>query len=160
MVIRWGRHGRFMACSGYPECKNTQPLEGEKPAEETQPTGETCPTCESPMVVKSGRFGRFMACSRYPECKTTKPIPTGVKCPEDGGDIIERRTRKGKSFWSCGNYPKCKFAMWQKPLPGTCPTCGAGFLVITKDKAGTRYKSCHNEECSFKEELKEESEVS
>jgi DNA topoisomerase-1 len=158
MVIRWGRHGRFMACSGYPECKNTQPLEGEKPAEEPQPTGEACPTCEAPMVIKSGRFGRFMACSRYPECKTTKPIPTGVKCPEDGGDITERRTRKGKPFWSCSNYPKCKFAMWQKPLPGECPRCGAGFLVITKDKAGTRYKSCHNKECSFKEELKEESE--
>ncbi len=159
MVIRWGKHGRFMACSGYPECKNTRPVEGEKPAVPDQPTGESCPKCGEPMLIKAGRFGKFMACSGYPECKMTKPIPTGVKCPEDGGDIIERRTRKGKPFWSCANYPKCKFAMWQRPVPGKCPGCGADFIVITKDRSGKLYKSCHKKECGYKEEMKESPEA-
>ncbi|MEJ2324034.1 MAG: topoisomerase DNA-binding C4 zinc finger domain-containing protein [Nitrospirota bacterium] len=158
MVIRWGRHGRFLACSAYPECKNTRPLEGEKPAEEEKPSDEKCPKCGSPMLYKSGRYGRFLACSRYPECKTTKPIPTGVKCPEDGGDLIERRTKKGKAFWSCSNYPKCKFATWHRPLAEKCPKCGAGFLLVKKERSGATVKFCHDKACGFKEELSEQSE--
>ena len=155
MVIRWGRHGRFMACTGFPECKNAKPLEGEtqQPAAAVE-TDEKCPKCGSPMVLKSGRFGKFLACSKYPECKTTKPLSTGVKCPEDGGDIVERRTRKGKSFWSCSNYPKCKFASWQKPFPKKCPQCGAAFMVEKWDKAGNASLNCLNKECNHREELK------
>jgi DNA topoisomerase-1 len=153
MVIRWGRHGRFMACSGYPECKNTKPLEGERPAAEPVPTEHVCPTCGAQMVQKSGRFGRFLACSKYPECKTTRPIPTGVMCPEDGGDMVERRSRGGRSFWSCSNYPKCKFALWQRPLPEPCPSCKAPFLIIKKDKSGAVVKACREKGCSFQEEL-------
>jgi DNA topoisomerase-1 len=155
MVIRWGRHGRFMACSAYPECKNTRPVGGEKAESREEPTSEVCPTCGSPMVLKTGRFGKFIACTRYPECKTTKPLPTGVKCPEDGGDIIARRTRKGKPFWSCSNYPKCTFATWHRPLPQRCPECGTTFLVATRDKSGRVFKSCHRKECRYKEEVKE-----
>lgn len=163
MVIRWGRHGRFMACSGYPKCKNTRPLENEgaaeggmKPAEPVV-TNEMCPKCGSPMVIKTGKFGKFLACSKYPECKTTKPIPTGVKCPEDGGDIIERRTRGGRSFWSCSNYPNCKFAMWQRPIPEKCPNCGAGFLVIKKERGGAVFKACITKDCGYKAEISTDS---
>ena len=99
-----------------------------------QLTDEKCEKCESPMVLKAGRFGRFLACSKYPECKTTKPISTGIKCPDDGGDIVERRTKKGKLFFSCGNYPKCKFATWYKPVKKACPDCGAEFLVEKRTK--------------------------
>jgi len=108
------------------------------------------------MALKSGRFGKFLACSRYPECKTTKPLATGVKCPEDGGDIVERRTKKGRSFWSCGNYPKCKFATWNKPVPRTCPNCGAVFLFEKRDRAGQTLLFCHRKECGYKETVSPE----
>jgi DNA topoisomerase-1 len=153
MVIRWGRHGRFLACSGYPGCRNTKPLEGEKQAAPEEATDETCPKCGANMVIKSGRFGQFLACSRYPECKNTKPIPTGVKCPDDGGDIVQKRTRAGKPFWSCSNYPDCKFAIWQRPINEKCPKCGADFLIIRKERSGEAVKACLNKECGFKEAL-------
>jgi len=161
MVIRWGRHGRFMACSGFPECKNTKPLEGEKgPASETVETDEKCPKCGSAMVMKSGRFGKFYACSRYPECKTTKPVATGIKCPQDGGDIVERRSKKGKPFWSCSNYPKCKFATWYKPVRQSCPKCGAGLLGEKRNKSGEISLLCLNKECDYKSEpIREETAV-
>lgn len=157
LIIKWGKHGRFIACTGYPECKNTRPLEQEGTGgqgAEAQETAEKCEKCGSPMVLKSGRFGRFLACSRYPECKTTKAISTGIKCPDDGGDIVERRTKKGKVFFSCGNYPKCKFATWYKPVNRKCPQCGAAFLVEKKTKQG-EYIACLNKECRYKEELPE-----
>ncbi len=156
MVIRWGRHGRFMACTGFPECKNAKPLDGEKQPAEVIETDEKCLKCGSPMVLKSGRFGKFLACSKYPECKTTKPLATGVKCPEDGGDIVERRTKRGKSFWSCSNYPKCKFATWHKPVLRDCPKCGSAFLLEKWDRAGNVSLSCQNKECNYKEEVKRE----
>ncbi len=157
MVIKWGRHGRFIACTGYPECKNTRPLDQEGAGSNgqsasAQETDEKCEKCGSPMVLKSGRFGRFLACSKYPDCKTTKALSTGIKCPDDGGDIVERRTKKGKVFFSCGNYPKCKFATWYKPVNKKCPECDAAFLVEKKTKQG-EYIACLNKECKFKEEL-------
>lgn len=158
MVIRWGRHGRFMACSGFPDCKNARPLEGDKPVAEAMETDEKCPKCGSPMVIKSGRFGKFIACSKYPECKTTKPIATGVKCPVDGGDIVERRSRKGKVFWSCGNYPKCTFATWYRPVAEKCPQCGAAFLGEKRNKAGEVLFVCLNKECGYKSEAQKEEE--
>lgn len=156
MVSRWGRHGRFIACSGYPNCKNTKPLHSEKQAVKEQTTEEVCEKCGATMLLKTGRFGQFLACSNYPKCKNAKPIPTGVKCPEDGGDIIERRTKRGKAFWSCSNYPGCSFALWHRPFPEKCPECGAQFLVIRKDKAGNLVRACHRKECGYKEEVKEE----
>ena len=125
MLIRWGRRGRFLACSGFPECKGTLPLEGEE-QEAPQQTDEQCPECSSPMVIKSGRFGRFLACSRYPECKGRKPftVTTGVRCPRDAGELLERRSRRGRIFYGCSNYPKCDFTTWTRPLPQPCPNCG------------------------------------
>jgi len=158
MVIRWGRHGRFMACSGYPKCRNTRPLDngeggGDKPAPAI--TEEKCEKCGAPMVLKTSRFGRFLACSRYPECKNTRSVSTGVKCPEDGGDIVERATKRGKIFYSCSNYPNCKFATWYKPVPRHCPQCNMEFLVEKRTKS-SHSLSCINKECGYKEDIKEE----
>jgi DNA topoisomerase-1 len=154
MVIKWGRHGRFLACSGYPQCKNTRPLEGEKPQTiEDTLTGDICEKCGAQMVMKTGRFGKFVACSKYPECKTTKPLSTGVKCPVDAGDIVERKSKRGKPFWSCSNYPNCTFALWYKPVPVECPKCKAPFLVEKRNKTGDIFHVCVNKECGHKEEV-------
>ncbi|MBV9278409.1 MAG: type I DNA topoisomerase [Candidatus Eremiobacteraeota bacterium] len=106
-----------------------------KPEFRDEPTDEVCPNCGRPMVIKSGRFGRFISCTGYPECKTTRPliVDTGVRCPVDGGIIAERRSRKGRVFYGCVNYPKCDFVLWDRPLPQSCP-CGA--LVVEKTKRG------------------------
>jgi DNA topoisomerase-1 len=156
MVIRWGRHGRFLACSGFPKCKNTKPLESQEPGVNnqqpiSQQTDEVCEKCGSPMVIKSGRYGKFLACSRYPECKNTKPLSIGIKCPKDGGDIAERRSKRGKPFWSCSNYPECKFATWYKPVSKKCPECNADFLLEKRDKEGQTILFCHKKECGYKE---------
>jgi DNA topoisomerase I len=100
-----------------------------------QPTGEKCELCGHDMVVKWGRFGKFIACSNYPECRNTKPYleKTGVTCPECGGDIVERRTRRGRIFYGCSNYPECNFTSWKKPIPQPCPNCG-GLLVMSNQK--------------------------
>jgi DNA topoisomerase-1 len=155
MVIKWGRHGRFLACSGYPGCKNTRPLEGEAAPQEPVITDEVCDKCGAGMVIKTGRFGKFLACSNYPGCKTTRPLATGVKCPLDGGDIVERKTKKGKSFWSCSRYPDCKFALWSRPLPRTCPNCGASFLVEKREKTGDVSLVCMTKDCGYTAEEKE-----
>jgi DNA topoisomerase-1 len=93
------------------------------------------------MVVKTGRFGRFLACSRYPECKTTKPFSVGVVCPEPGcgGQVVEKKSRKGKMFYGCSNYPKCTFATWNKPVATPCPSCGNPYLEekFTKTSGAT-----------------------
>ncbi len=159
MVIKWGRHGRFIACTGFPECKNTMPLENQHPEQRTQnsymeQTDEKCEKCGSPMILKSGRFGRFLACSKYPKCKKTKPLGIGIQCPEDGGEIVEKRTKKGKLFFSCGNYPKCKFATWYRPLNKSCPECGASVLVEKRTKKGN-FIACLKKECKYKEEIQE-----
>jgi DNA topoisomerase-1 len=165
MVIRWGRHGRFMACSGFPKCRNTKPLENQEPAVNNkqatvtvQETNEICEQCGAPMLIKSGRYGKFLACSKYPACKNTKPLSTGIKCPKDGGEIVERRSKKGKLFWSCSNYPNCKFATWYKPVPRKCPQCNASVLFEKQNKAGTVTIFCQNRECGYKEIQKAHSE--
>ena len=163
MVIRWGRHGRFLACSGFPKCKNTKPLltkDAEQKEQSTekiiQVTEEKCDKCGSSMVIKTGRYGKFLACSRYPECKSTKALSTGLKCPQDGGNIVERGSKRGKPFWSCSNYPACRFVLWYKPIHVKCPQCGAGFLIEKRDKTGKLIHYCHDKKCGYKEEIKEE----
>ncbi|MCL0051601.1 type I DNA topoisomerase [Thermodesulfovibrionales bacterium] len=158
MVIKLGRHGRFLACSGYPGCKNTKPLEDTRGAQKTEQivAGEICERCGSSMVIKSGRFGKFLACSEYPECKNTRPLSTGVKCPLDGGDIVERRSKRGRSFWSCNNYPECKVIQWYKPVPRECPVCKASFLVEKGSREGDVSYACSNKDCDYKVKKKEE----
>ncbi|HUJ18139.1 MAG TPA: type I DNA topoisomerase [Nitrospirota bacterium] len=156
MVIKWGRNGQFLACSGYPDCKNTKPFirkeNGEVEAAPEETTDELCPKCGSPMVVKRGRFGKFLACSRYPDCSHTQGMSTGVACPEDGGKIVERRSRFGKMFYSCANYPACKYAIWYKPVLRACPQCAAPFLVEKYSKKTGPFIACLNKECGYKEE--------
>jgi DNA topoisomerase-1 len=117
LVIRQGRYGDFMACSGYPKCKFTKNL----PEEEAKALAgqEKCEKCGKPMTLKHSRYGDFLACTGYPKCKNIRPIlkQIGAKCPECGGELVERRTKRRKVFYGCSNYPKCKFATWQKPKP-------------------------------------------
>ncbi|MBD3360133.1 MAG: type I DNA topoisomerase [Candidatus Buchananbacteria bacterium] len=118
MVIKMGRFGKFLACSNYPECKNTQPLFVTKEEQEAQETKEKCPECDKPLVVKIGRFGKFLACSGYPECKFTKQIQktTGQTCPKcKKGEIVVKKSKRGKIFWACNRYPDCDYASWEKP---------------------------------------------
>lgn len=154
MVIKWGRHGEFLACSKYPECKTTREFkrteDGEIEIEKQKTTDEKCEKCGSPMVVKRGRFGEFLACSRYPECKTTKSISIGVNCPECGGGLVARRSGKGKTFYGCSKYPKCKFAMWSKPLLGPCPKCGYSILMEKYVKRTNEVLiACPKKECGY-----------
>jgi DNA topoisomerase-1 len=157
MVIKWGRNGHFLACSGYPECRNTK--EYTRAADgtitvvaTTRETDEKCPTCGSPMIIRRGRFGEFMACSRYPECKTTAPITIGVMCPKEGcgGYLTEKRSRRGKVFFGCANYSKtkCDFVSWDRPVPRPCPQCSAPFVVEKVSKAGIRLR-CLKEGCGW-----------
>jgi len=146
MVVKWGRNGRFLACPGYPQCKNTKPLAEEQAQ---PPTDAICDLCNSPMVVKSGRYGRFLACSSYPECKNVKPLPLGVSCPDCGtGDLVEKQSRKGKVFYGCNRYPTCKFASWDKPVAKACPHCEAPILFERGSRSNPPAlycRSCHTQ---------------
>ncbi len=152
LLKRRGRFGEFITCSAYPECKYKKNLPGsERP--EDQPTDEICPTCGKPMVIKHGRFGKFIACSGYPECKTTKPITLGIACPEAGcpGQLVERRSKRGRTFYGCSAYPNCKFVAWQRPVAEPCPKCGAPF-VTERAVRGRVLRRCVREGCDFERE--------
>jgi len=129
MVIKWGRNGKFYACTGFPECKTTKPLEPVEPAPDIK---EACPECGEPLAVKRGRFGQFIACTGYPKCKYTRSIGSGVACPRDAcdGEVVERRSKKGKVFFGCSRYPKCDFVSWNRIVPEACPQCGHGYLEV------------------------------
>jgi DNA topoisomerase I len=154
MVIKWGKMGRFLACTGYPECKSTKDykeIDGKIVPIEEETTDEICEKCAKPMVIKRGRFGRFMACSGYPECKTSKPLSIGVSCPEcKVGYLTERRSRRGKIFFGCNKYPDCKFAAWDRPLPEKCPSCDSPYLLQKYSKREGPYIACPNKECEYK----------
>lgn len=142
LVPRGGFFGPFLACENHPkECKYTRPLRGDrKPA---QPTDEICHECGAPMVIRQGRSGEFLGCSKFPKCRGTRSMPTGVKCPKDGGDIAVRRSKKrGKAFYGCSNYPKCDFVVWDKPVVETCPECGYVGAEAKFTKARGDYRRC------------------
>jgi DNA topoisomerase-1 len=140
MIIKWGRHGKFLSCEKYPECKNAKPLAEDGSVREEVKLDEKCPTCGADLIIKRGPYGDFIACSRYPDCKYTRQIviKTGVKCPDCGdGDVIERTFKRYRKFYGCSNYPKCKFMVWDKPIAEKCPQCGADFLLEKWKKTGT-----------------------
>ncbi|MFC1687048.1 type I DNA topoisomerase [Patescibacteria group bacterium] len=147
MVIKMGRFGKFLACTGYPECKTTKPVNGDGEPEEPKVTDEKCPECKKPLQVKRGRFGEFFGCTGYPDCKFIKNIEkkTGVTCPQcNKGDIIEKRSKRGRTFFACNQYPSCKFALWSKPSGEKCPESGDLLVFAAKGKA-----RCSSKECKF-----------
>lgn len=158
MVLKQGRFGKFMACSGYPECKNTFKFTAgdgrDRPKTEVIVTDTLCEKCGKPMAYKEGRFGKFLGCTGYPECKAILNTHLGIPCPEEGCDgfLSERRAKTGKTFFGCTKYPVCKFAMWYRPLPEPCPQCGAPFLVEKRTKAG-EVKQCLRKDCRYKADL-------
>jgi DNA topoisomerase-1 len=164
MVVKWGRSGEFLACSRYPACKSTanftRDAEGAIAVAPEETTTEVCDVCGRPMQVRFGRYGKFLGCSGYPECKSVRPlvrpVPTGIRCPDCAdGEIMEKRSRSGKTFFSCNRYPQCRFATWDRPVPEACPMCSAPFVVekITK-RAGT-VRRCLSEGCKYKEVVAE-----
>ncbi len=144
MVIKWGRNGSFLACSGYPDCRNTKEIakhpDGSFEIVPMETTDEPCETCSAPMVVKRGRYGSFLACSKYPECKTTKPIPIGVDCPKGDcpGYMTAKRSKRGRTFYGCSNYAKtsCDSVYWDRPIPEPCPVCEHPFMLKKETKRG------------------------
>lgn len=165
--IKVGKNGPFLACEGYPECTWSRDyVRGEKgeiqPVEPTEEAaeGEICEKCGRNMVVKQGRYGEFLACSGYPECKYTKSInanapakSTGVSCPQEGcsGELMERKSRRGKIFYGCSRYPDCTFALWDRPVDRKCPDCGAPYLVEKETKKQGRVVKCAQKGCGYKE---------
>ncbi|HEY4953691.1 MAG TPA: type I DNA topoisomerase [Gemmatimonadaceae bacterium] len=142
LVARGGFFGPFIACENHPKtCKFTRPLRGDrKPAE---PTDQICHECGAPMVIRHGRSGEFLGCSRFPKCRGTRSMPTGVKCPKDGGEISIRRSKKrGKAFYGCSNYPACDFVIWDKPVAEVCPECGYIGAEMKSNKTRGEYRRC------------------
>ncbi|MFH1235769.1 MAG: topoisomerase DNA-binding C4 zinc finger domain-containing protein, partial [Parcubacteria group bacterium] len=153
MIIKMGRFGKFLACTGYPECKNTKPLGDDGVPQQPKVTDEKCPTCGRPLAIKRGRFGEFFGCTGYPECKFIKNIEkkTGVTCPQcNEGHIIEKRSRRGRTFYSCNRYPECKFALWSKPTGEKCPESGDLLVYAAKGKV-----RCSSKECKFEKTIEE-----
>ncbi len=146
LIVKFGRFGKFIACSNYPTCKHTEKTAEEK-AEAEEHKGVICEICGAPMVVKRGKFGSFLGCSNYPECKNIKRIEkkTGVKCPKCSvGEIVERKSKKGRLFYGCNRFPDCNFAVWNKPTGETCPKCGSLLVFAAKGKV-----KCSSKECKF-----------
>ena len=156
MTVKRGRFGYFLACTGYPECRNTKKIimkEGQATAVTDQVLDEKCPQCGNNLVIKHGRFGPFTACSNYPTCKYIKKQTLGIPCPEKGctGEIVVRRSKRG-TFYGCSRYPDCKFTSWEKPVAQPCPECGSPVLYEKFDKkTGTSTVHCRNEACKYEQ---------
>jgi len=149
MVLKRGRFGQFMACTGYPDCKTTRRLDQGRKVPDI-PLDEICPKCGRNLVIRHGRYGEFTSCSGYPECKYVKQNFIGVKCPlcKDGEVVEKRARRKGNTFYGCSNYPNCKFTSANKPIVEKCPSCGGEYLVEKILKAGPVI-ACPNKECDY-----------
>ena len=153
MVLKRGRFGQFMACTGYPDCKTTRRLDQGKKVPDI-PLDEKCPQCGRNLLLRHGRYGEFISCSGYPECKWVKQNYIGVKCPDcKTGDLAEKKARRGNFFYGCSNYPKCKFTSAYKPIAETCPECGSPYLIEKNLKSGT-FIVCPNNKRSEPEEPK------
>jgi DNA topoisomerase-1 len=159
LVIKLGRSGRFLACSGFPDCRHTEPLNGDgEPAEEPVMSDETCDKCGAGMLIKLGRYGKFLACSAYPDCKNIQPLEKpkslDIPCPQcKEGEMMEKKSRYGKIFYSCNRYPKCKYALWNPPKKEACSKCGWPLTEIKTTKRWGTVKRCPQEECDWEKEL-------
>ena len=156
LSIRLGKRGRFIGCTGYPECDYTQDMGGpdNEKAEPEVIEGRDCPLCHGVLHIKTGRYGRFIGCSNYPQCKhmepLEKPADTGVVCPKcNHAKILQRKSRKGKIFYSCGDYPKCDYALWNEPIDKPCPKCAWPILTVKESKKFGRQILCPREGCGY-----------
>jgi len=155
--IRLGRRGRFVGCSGFPECDYTRNLdENSVSAEPEVVEGRNCPECNSQLIVRTGRYGKFIGCSSYPECKYIEPLErpedTGITCPICGkGTMLKRKSRRGKIFYSCSTYPDCNYAVWNEPVDGPCPDCSWPILTIKRTKKHGTERVCPQQDCKFAE---------
>lgn len=150
MLLRWGKSGEYLVCSGKPECKNKKNVKVEADGKITIVESEAkgiCPVCKGKLIEKKGRFGRFLACSNYPECKHTQAYSLGFGCPIEGcpGKLVEKTSKKKKKFISCSEYPKCSFATNREPAEGPCPACGAPTLFSFRKNL-----FCLRKECGWK----------
>lgn len=164
LQIKFGKRGRFIACSGYPDCDYTRNVnetaeEAAKAAEEpTIVEGRSCPKCDGQLVYKRGRYGKFIGCANYPKCKYIEPLEkpkdTGIECPKcHKGSLIERKSRYGKLFYSCNTYPDCDYAVWNPPINEPCPQCGWPILTIKTTKRRGTEKVCPQKECGYTEQI-------
>ena len=159
LTIRLGRSGRFVGCSGFPECDYTRSLDDENAEADAElVAGRTCPECKSALAIKAGRYGKFIGCSGYPDCRyiepLVKPKDTEVKCPEcQQGTILERKSRRGKIFYSCSRYPDCTYAIWNEPIDEPCPQCKWPILMIKTTKRRGSEKVCPQKSCGFHEQI-------
>jgi DNA topoisomerase I len=155
LSIRLGRNGRFIGCTDYPECGYTRNLNDDAVSAEPEVVeGRQCPKCDANLIIRSGRYGKFIGCSAYPACKHMEPLEkpkdTNVVCPEcKKGSILERKSRKGKIFYSCSNYPKCKYALWNEPINEPCPNCNWPILTVKITKSRGAEKVCPQQDCSY-----------
>lgn len=162
LSIRLGRRGRFIGCTGFPDCNYTRNLT-ETATEADTPAitiDHPCPLCESELVIKQGPYGKFIGCSQYPTCKhlepLEKPADTGVTCPEcQKGTLLKRRSRRGTFFYSCATYPGCKYAVWNEPLNEPCPKCHWPILTLKVTKRKGTHKACPQKECGYTEGVEE-----
>ncbi|MEQ1635563.1 MAG: type I DNA topoisomerase [Methylococcales bacterium] len=157
LSIRLGRNGRFIGCTNYPECSYTRNLDDDKGAGSNEPEiveGRNCPKCESNLIIKTGRYGKFIGCTNYPSCKhiepLDKPLDTHVACPQcKTGSILKRKARSGKIFYSCSEYPKCSYALWNAPVAESCPACEWPILTVKTTKKNGVEKVCPQKDCKY-----------
>lgn len=148
MLIKTGRYGKYLACSGYPSCSNIRSLKEKTPPKQTN---IVCEICGAPMLEREGRFGKYLACSNYPNCKNTKPITEVVaQCPKCGSDVVKRMSKRGTVFYGCVGYPNCDFVSWDVPTGKLCPICQSH--LVFKQSRGKQKVVCSNKGCSYKDE--------
>lgn len=156
MAIRLGRRGRFIGCNDYPDCDYTRNVNEDADAEPEVIEDRKCPECESELIIRHGRYGKFIGCSNYPECKHIEPLEKpqdmGVECPEcHKGNMLKRKSRNGKIFFSCQHYPECKYAVWNEPINEKCPDCSWPMLTLKTTKRRGTEKVCPQKDCNFTE---------
>ncbi len=158
LSIRLGRRGRFIGCTGYPDCDYTRNLDetAEQASQPEKVAGRQCPQCSSDLIIRRGRYGKFIGCSSYPKCKYIEPLEKpqdmGVACPEcHQGTFLKRKSRYGKIFYSCSRYPDCKYAIWNPPIATPCPKCAWPILTIKTTKRKGTERVCPRKECGFAE---------
>ena len=165
LAIRLGRRGRFVGCTGYPDCDYTRNL-GDEPESKSEPEvveGRSCPKCGAPLWIREGRYGKFIGCSAFPECKHIEPLEqpedTGVPCPQcNKGTLLRRKSRRGKIFFSCSTYPDCDYAVWNEPLHEPCPDCAWPIITLKTTKRKGKEKVCPQKECGYSEPYEDEEE--